>query len=318
MTEKSQTRGGGQRVVIAALLINLAIAACKFVAAFFSRSSAMLAEACHSLADTTNQIFLLIGMRRSARPPDEQHPFGYGPESYFWAFMVALSIFAVGAGFSIREGLHKIEHRHDPDVALGDPRWAYVVLGVSLLLESYSLTVAMREFRHIRAGRGVRRTLDEARDPTVLTVLFEDIAALVGLLFALAGIMLTRITGDVMWDGLASILVGAALGSVAWMLARDAKSLLIGEGVTPEEDARIRQIVTAQPDVLELVHLRTMHLGPEEVIMAVKVRFRGDLTVRALEDRINEMEAQLRKELPKLRRIYVEPGFDERRAEKAS
>jgi len=305
--------GGSQRVVIAALLINLLIAACKFVAAFFSRSSAMLAEACHSLADTTNQIFLLIGMRRSSRPPDEHHPFGYGPESYFWAFMVALSIFALGAGFSIREGIHKIEHRHDADVQLGDPRWAYIILGVSILLESYSLMVAMKEFRHIRAGRGIRRTLEETRDPTVLTVLFEDVAALVGLFIAFGGIFLSHHTGDVLWDGLASILVGVALGAVAWMLARDAKSLLIGEGVTRTEDNKIREIVQRQPDVIELIHLRTMHLGPDEVIMAVKVRFNGDLTVRALEERINQMEAELRKELPKLRRIYVEPGFDERR-----
>jgi cation diffusion facilitator family transporter len=311
----AEKKGGSQRVVIAALLINLLIAVFKFVAAFFSRSSAMLAEACHSLADTTNQIFLLVGMRRSARPPDEQHPFGYGAETYFWAFMVALSIFALGAGFSIREGIHKIEHRNDPDVALGDPRWAYIVLGVSILLESYSLMVAMREFGHIRAGRGVRRTLDEARDPTVLTVLFEDIAALIGLGIALGGILLARYTGNVMWDGLASILVGTALGGVAWMLARDAKSLLIGEGVTAVEDARIRKIVTEHPDVLELVHLRTMHLGPDEVIMAVKVRFNGEMTVRTLEERINQMEAELRRELPKLRRIYVEPGFDERKAE---
>jgi cation diffusion facilitator family transporter len=310
VAEKS---GGSRRVVVAALLINIAIAACKFVAAFFSRSSAMLAEACHSLADTTNQIFLLIGMRRMERPPDQHHQFGHAREGYFWAFMVALSIFALGAGFSIREGIHKIEHRFDPDMALGDPRWAYAVLAASIVLESYSLVIAMREFRHISAGRGVRRTLEEARDPTVLTVMFEDIAALVGLGLALGGILLTRYTGDVLWDGLASILVGVALAGVAWMLARDAKSLLIGEGVTPGEDARIREIVAAQPDVLELVHLRTMHLGPDEVIMAVKVRFNGDLSVRALEDRINDMEAALRKDLPKLVRIYVEPGFDERR-----
>jgi cation diffusion facilitator family transporter len=293
-------------------LINLAIAAFKFVAAVISRSSAMLAEAFHSLADTTNQIFLLIGMRRSNRAPDEAHPFGYGPETYFWAFMVALSIFGLGAGFSIREGIHKISHRHDPHVELGDPRWAYVILGVSIVLESYSLFVAMREFRHLRAGRDVRTTLREARDPTVLTVMFEDVAALCGLVVAFGGIFLTERTGDVLWDGVASILVGVALGVVAWFLARSSKSLLIGEGVTAAEDARIRAIVRASADVLDIVHLRTMHLGPEEVVMAIKVRFNAELTVRALEVRINEIEAALRTELPKLRRIYVEPGFDER------
>jgi cation diffusion facilitator family transporter len=303
---------GSHRVVVAALLINLLIAAFKFVAAFFSRSSAMLAEACHSLADTTNQIFLLIGMRRSARPPDEEHPFGYGPETYFWAFMVALSIFALGGGFSVHEGIEKILHRHHPGEALGDPRWAYAILGVSIVLESYSLIVAMREFRHIRAGRGIRRTLSEARDPTVLTIMFEDVAALFGLGVALAGILLTHVTGNVVYDGAASVLVGVALGAVAFVLARDAKSLLIGEGMPAADLEKIRRIVQAHPDVLDIIHLRTMHLGPEEVMLAIKIRFVATLDVRALEIKINDIEAALRAELPRLRRIYVEPGFDER------
>jgi cation diffusion facilitator family transporter len=302
---------GTEGVVVAALLVNVAIAALKFVAAFFSRSSAMLAEACHSLADTTNQIFLMIGMRRSARPPDEQHPFGHGPETYFWSFMVALCIFALGGGFSVHEGIEKILHRHDPAEGLGDARWAYGVLVVSIALESYSLSVAMRELKHIRAGRGLRRTLAEARDPTVLTVLFEDLAALFGLAVALGGVYLTRATGNLAWDGAASIVVGLALGGVAWILARDTQSLLIGRSVNPVDDRRIREIVAAHPDVIELVHLRTMHLGPHEVIAAIKIRFVGTLDVRTLEVRINELEAKLRAALPSLRRIYVEPGFDE-------
>ncbi|MCU1279483.1 MAG: cation transporter, partial [bacterium] len=166
----------GLRVVVAALSVNVAIAIFKFIAAGLTRSSAMLAEAFHSLADTANQIFLLIGMRKSARPPDRDHPFGYGPETYFWSFLVALCIFLVGGVVSVHEGVEKILHRHDPSQHLSDPRWAYVVLGVSIILETYSFSVAMREFRTIRAGRGVRRTLQETRDPTVLTVLFEDLA----------------------------------------------------------------------------------------------------------------------------------------------
>jgi divalent metal cation (Fe/Co/Zn/Cd) transporter len=226
--------------------------------------------------------------------------------------MVALSIFLLGGGFSVHEGIHKILHRHDPSEKLGDPRWAYAILLISIALESWSFVVAMREFRTIRAGRGVRRTLEEARDPTVVVVLFEDLAALVGLLIALLGVALTHATGNLLWDGMASILVGLVLGAVAWMLARDSKSLLIGESVTPSEDERIREIVRAQPDVLELVHSRTLHRGPEEVILGVKVRFRADLDVQTLEHRINQLEAELRRAIPKLRRIYVEPGFDER------
>ena len=298
-------------MVVAALAVNIAIAVFKFIAAALSGSSAMLAEACHSTADTANQIFLLIGMQKSARPPDRDHPFGYGPETYFWAFMVALCIFSVGGFFSVHEGIEKILHRHDPAAELGDPRWAYIVLGVSVVLESYSFSVAMREFRHIRAGRGVRRTLRETRDPTVLTVLFEDLAALFGLFVALGGIVLARVTGNVAWDGVASIVVGLALGAVAFVLASDTKSLLIGESMNEADERHIREIVCAHRDVVELVHLRTMHMAPEEVIAAIKVRFIGNLDTRTLERSINDIEAALRRELPRLRRIYIEPGFNE-------
>ncbi len=309
---------GGRGVVVAALAVNVAIALFKFVAAGLSRSSAMLAEACHSTADTCNQIFLLIGMRRSARPADRAHPFGYGPETYFWAFMVALCIFTLGGYFSVHEGIEKILHRHDPGAALTNPRWAYAVLVLSIILESYSFSVAMKEFRHIRAGRGIRRTLRETRDPTVLTVLFEDLAALFGLFVALGGIILTRVTNNLAWDGVASIVVGLALGAVAVVLARDTKSLLIGESVNEEDERAIRDIVAAHRDVEELIHLRTMHMSPQEVIAAIKVRFAGSLDVRTLEARINEIEAALRQRLPILRRIYIEPGFDEEAARRAA
>ena len=307
----SEAKGGGKGVVIAALAVNVAIALFKFVAAALSRSSAMLAEACHSTADTCNQIFLLIGMRKSERPPDRKHPFGHGPETYFWAFMVALCIFTLGGYLSVQEGVHKILHRHDPSAALGNPRWAYAVLVVSIFLESYSFSVAMKEFRHIRAGRGIRRTLRETRDPTVLTVLFEDLAALFGLVIALVGIYLSQVTGNLAFDGAASIVVGLALGAVALVLFRDTKSLLIGEAVNEADEQAIKDVVCAHRDVEELVHLRTMHMGPSEVIAAIKVRFAAHLDVRTLETRINEIEAALRQRLPILRRIYIEPGFDE-------
>lgn len=310
--EGSESKSGGNvRVVIAALAVNVAIAACKFVAAVLSGSTAMLAEAFHSSADTANQIFLLIGMRKAARPADRNHPFGHGPETYFWAFMVALCIFALGGYVSVAEGVSKIIHRHDAGHALRDPRSAYIILGISFLLESYSFSVAMKEFRHIRAGRGIRRTLQEARDPTVLTVMFEDLAALFGLVVAFIGIWLTHRTGNSVYDGAASIVVGVALGSVAFVLGRDTKSLLVGRSMNEREEGIVRQIVSAHRDVSELVHLRTMHMGPHEVIAAIKVRFDGSLDVRRLETTINEIEAELRSALPQLRRIYIEPGFDE-------
>ena len=303
---------GKERVVIAALAVNVAIAIGKFVAAFFSRSSAMLAEACHSLADSANQIFLLTGMRKSSREPDDDHPFGYGSETYFWSFIVALCIFCVGGGFSVYEGIEKIVHRHEPSAALGDPRWAFGMLGLSIVLESASLVIAMREFTEIRAGRSIALTLKEARDPTVVTVLFEDLAALFGLGVAIAGVYLSWRTGSLVYDGAASIVVGIALVAVATVLARDAKSLLIGRSASPSDQAAIADVVRGHADVIALVHARTMHMGPSEVILAIKVQFAPDMTVRALEGRINELEAKLRAAVPTLRRIYVEPGFDER------
>jgi cation diffusion facilitator family transporter len=310
----TKTEGGGHggvRVIVAALAVNVAIAAFKFIAAFLSGSSAMLAEASHSTADTANQILLLVGMRKSARPPDHAHPFGYGPETYFYAFLVAICIFGIGGFFSVHEGVEKILHRHDPGAQIANPLWAYIVLGVSIALEAYSLSVAMKEFRHIRAGRGVRQTLRETRDPTVLTVLFEDLAALFGLVVALAGVALAEWTGNIVFDGAASIIVGVALGAVGFVLGKESKSLLIGESVTDADEKKMKAIVKAHRDVVELVHLRTMHLGPSEVIAAIKVRFIGNLDTRTLELRINEIEAALRKELPVLRRIYIEPGFNE-------
>ncbi len=305
---------GSHRVVVAALSANFAIAVFKFIAAYLSRSSAMLAEAGHSLADTLNQIFLLIGMRRGARPATKEHPFGHGLETYFWSFMVALSIFSIGAGFSIHEGIEKIVHRSDPNYQLGSPIWAYVVLGASILLEGYSFFVAMKEFRAVADGRSVKQTLRETRDPAVLTVLLEDSAALFGLLVALVGIYLSQRTGNLIYDGAASILVGIALGVVAWFLARDTKSLLLGEAVPPDTEESIRRIVGENQSVCEIVHLRTMHLGPDAVIAAIKVHFRSPLEIRTLEVKINEIEAALRRELPILHRIYIEPGFDEQKA----
>lgn len=304
--------GGGLKVVLVALVVNLLIALFKFIAAYVSRSTAMLAEAVHSLADTANQGFLLVGMRRSSRPPDEQHPFGYGTESYFWAFIVAGSIFLIGASVSIWEGAQKLWHVYrGVDEPHGDIRWAVLVLGVSFVLELWSLRAALAEFKHLAKGRGLRKALSDIRDATVLTVLFEDMAALVGLFVALVGVLLTYATGQPVWDALASICVGIALGAVAFYLGRDSMSLLIGEAVPPEEHARITEIAAKHEGVLEVIHLRTKHMAPQEVLCALKLRFARDLTMEMLETRINDLESSLRTEFPHLRRIYIEPGFDE-------
>ncbi len=304
--------GGGRRVVLVALAINLLIATFKFIAAAISQSTAMLAEAVHSLTDTANQAFLLIGMRRSSRPPDQLHPFGYGTETYFWSFIVAGSIFLIGAAVSIWEGVQKLwsiyrgqHHGH------GDIRWAIAVLGVSLTLELWSLRTAVQEFRHFSHDRGLAKALRDIRDPTVLTVLFEDLAAILGLAVALAGVVATHLTHQPLWDALASVVVGLALGVVAFFLGRDSMSLLIGEAVPEEEHKRMTQIAREFPGILEVVHVRTLHIAPREVLGAFKLRFARDLTMDMLEAKINDLEKKLRSEFPHLIRIYIEPGFDE-------
>ncbi len=300
--------GGSQAVVVKALIANLGIAIAKFVAAFLSRSASMLSEAVHSLADSGNQFFLLLGMRRATRGEDAVHEFGYAAERYFWAFIVAVSLFTMGATFSLYEGIHKVAH---PGGEMGSRTVAYVVLGVSIALELVSLHAAVTEFRHIKAGRTLRQTIDEARDAIVIVVLFEDLAALIGLFAALGGVLLSQLTGNGVWDGIGSIVVGVTLFGVAVFLARKTKQLLIGLSVAPAERARMVAIVEASPGVKQLVHMRTMHLGPEEVLVGMKVIVSDATAARDATQIIDAIEAQLRAEMPILKRIYVEIGVPE-------
>ncbi len=294
---------GSRAVVIKALAANLGIAVAKFVAAFLSRSASMLAEAVHSLADSGNQVFLMLGMRKSERHEDAIHEFGYAAERYFWAFIVAVSLFTIGATFSLYEGVHKVLH---PGGQLGNRTVAYVVLGVSIALELFSLSAAVAEFRHIKAGRSLRQTIDDARDAVVIVVLFEDVAALVGLGAALGGLLMTQWTGDGVWDGVGSIIVGITLFGVAAFLARKTKHLLIGQSITPAQRARLIELVRATPGVDRLVHLRTMHLGPEEVLVGMKVAVPLGTPAEQVATLVDGLEARLRAELPILKRIYVE------------
>lgn len=311
----SNPHQGGQRVVLVALTMNLLIAVFKFGTAILSGSAAMLAEAVHSLADTLNQGFLLLGMRRSLRIPDARHPFGYGSETYFWAFVVAACIFLVGGSVSVWEGAEKLWQVHKGTFhPHGDARWALGTLGVSFALESLSLRAAWREFTQMRGSRTMRQALRDVRDTTVLTVLLEDLAALLGLAVAFVGVVLTLLTGNPLWDALASVLVGATLCGVAFLLGRDSMSLLLGEAVPEEEHARILAVAVNHPRVLGVVHARTMHIGPRDVLLAIKIQFERTLTIDLLEQCINDLERELRSALPHLRRIYVEPGFDERQS----
>jgi cation diffusion facilitator family transporter len=297
--------GGSQSVVVKALVANLGIAVAKFVAAFISRSASMMSEAVHSLADSGNQLFLLIGMRRATRAEDDTHEFGYAAERYFWAFIVAVSLFTIGATFSLYEGIHKVLH---PDGEPGSRTAAYIILVVSIGLELFSLHAAVVEFRHIKAGRSLRQTIQDARDAIIIVVLFEDLAALVGLLAALGGLLMSQLTGNGIWDGVGSIVVGITLFAVAFFLARKTKQLLIGQAVAPAHRARMIEIVEQSPGIRGLVHMRTMHLGPEEVLVGMKIVVGQQTSASDTATIVDALEARLRAEIPVLKRIYVEVG----------
>jgi cation diffusion facilitator family transporter len=293
-----------KKVVIAALAGNIAIALCKFGAAYLSQSTATLAEAVHSLADTGNQALLLVGLRLAATPPDERFPFGRATEKYFWPFVVALILFSVGGAFAIWEG---ITHALAPPEHPGSRLWSYGVLGVSFLFESLSFRVAYREFRVLSKGKTWRQAISETRDPTIPLVLAEDSTALAGLSLALVAIALSQITGHSFWDPLGSVLIGILLCSVAIALAKITHALLIGESAMPEDQGQVLTIAEATPGVARITQILTMHLGPDVVILTMKVAFRAKMPVEEVEETINEMERRIRKEMPHMRKIFIEP-----------
>jgi cation diffusion facilitator family transporter len=308
MSEEGAHGGSGSTlVVIKALGANLCIAIAKFVVAFVSGSAAMLSEAVHSLADTSNQVLLLFGLNRSRKEEDKRHEFGYATERYFWAFIVAVLLFTMGATVSVLEGIDKIRHRHDPN-AMHSGFWAYIVLGLSMCGELFSFRSAVQEFNRFRGGRSLKQAFTDTRDIVVFVVMFEDAADLAGLTISLAGIMLAHAAKDPLYDGLASIGVGGILAGCAWLLAWKTKHLLIGEAVTAEERAQIIDLAATSEGVRKVIHLRTMHLGPEDVICAMKVAFDDDVTAKEVAQRIDQIEERLRKAIPHLTRIYIEVG----------
>ncbi|GAA4214416.1 cation diffusion facilitator family transporter [Sphingomonas endophytica] len=302
----SETNKKGWRdniVLFGALAANLGIAVAKFVAAAITGSSSMLTEGVHSVVDSGNQVLLLYGQRRARRPADAAHPFGYGRELYFWAFVVAILIFAIGAGVSIYEGyLHIIE-----PAPLSDPLVNYIVLGIAALMEGASWTIAMREFDQTRGELGWWDAIHESKDPAGFMVLFEDSAALIGLVVAAIGVWCSHYFNDPRLDGVASIVIGALLAAVAVLLAREAKGLLIGERADPAVIARARAIVAAHPGIVAVNHVRTVHTAPEMVFAAISADFDDDLSMGAAETLIETIERDLRTALPQLKSIYIRP-----------
>ncbi|MFM8971603.1 MAG: cation diffusion facilitator family transporter [Actinomycetota bacterium] len=295
---------GSRRAIIAALLANLGIAISKVFAFVLTRSASMLAEAIHSFADTGNQALLILGGRRAKRAPDAAHPFGYGTERYFWAFIVALVLFTLGGLFAIYEGIHTRRHPHE----LESPIVAVIVLVLAITLESFSLRTAVREATPSRHGRSWRVFIRETRNPELPVVLLEDIGALTGLVLALIGVVLAWTTGAEQWDALGSISIGTLLCIIAVFLAVEMKSLLIGESADPAAEAAVRAAALDGPEARSIIHLRTMHLGPEEILVAAKVEMTsGDLPAVAAD--IDAIEARIRAAVPEAATIYLEPDL---------
>jgi cation diffusion facilitator family transporter len=296
---------GSNRAIIAALLANLGIAITKFIAFAFSGSSSMLAEGVHSLADTANQLLLLRGGARSRKEADEQHPFGYGRERYVYAFVVSIIIFSVGGIFSLYEGWEKLQDPHPLDV----PWLPVLVLVVAICLESFSLRTAVRESNHSRGTQGWVSFIRRAKAPELPIVLLEDSAALCGLVLAFLGVGLTIITGNGVFDAIGTLAIGVLLVLVAVLLGVETKSLLVGEGASPADIERIRDAINADDEVEALIHMRTLYLGPDELMLAAKVAFAGKMRLSDVATAINALEARVREAVPVARVIYIEPDI---------
>ncbi|SNZ07566.1 cation diffusion facilitator family transporter [Cohaesibacter gelatinilyticus] len=293
---------GSKKVIYAALAGNGLIAITKFFAASVTGSSAMLSEGIHSLVDTGNQGLLLYGLKRASRPADKKHPFGYGAELYFWAFVVALLIFAVGAGLSIYEGIQKVLHPHP----VSDPTINFVVLGAALVFEGWAWWVALKEFRSTKGKRGWMQAVSDSKDPTVFTVLFEDSAAMLGLIVAGIGIAVSYYMNIPWMDGAASIIIGIILAGTAMLLAYETKGLLIGESASIETEEELAQMVTSHPAVTIVNEIRTLHRGPNDVLLALSLDFENSMIVGQLEVVIADLERQIRERFPLIKRIFIE------------
>lgn len=294
---------GGTKAIIAALLANLGIAITKFIAFVFSGSSSMLAESVHSLADTGNQVLLLLGGRRSRKTADATHPFGYGRERYVYAFVVSIILFSVGGVFSIYEGIHKLE---DPE-GITNAWLPILVLSIAILLESFSLRTAVRESNHVRGKQAWVSFVRHAKAPELPVVLLEDLAALLGLTFAFMGVGLTILTGDAMWDAIGTLAIGVLLIGVAIILGIETKSLLVGEGASAQDAERIRDVINAHPEVEALIHMKTLYLGPDELLVAAKVAFASSSKLSDVARAIDSVESAIREAVPVARVIYLEP-----------
>jgi cation diffusion facilitator family transporter len=294
---------GGTRAIVAAFLANLGIAIAKFVGFLLTGAASMLAEAIHSVADASNQGLLMYGTKAARKPADEEHPFGYGNRRYFWAFIVALVLFSMGGLFAIYEGIEKLRHPHELEsigIAVG-------ILLFAIAVESWSCSVAFREANKVRHGRSWWQFIRRAKAPELPVVLLEDLGALVGLFFALAGVGMARITGEPRWDAAGSLAIGILLVVIALFLAQEMASLLLGEAASSEDIDAMKGAIAEHERVLRVIHLRTEHIGPEDIVCAVKLEFEPTMTIVQLAEEINAVEASIRAAVPAANHIFIEP-----------
>ena len=293
---------GSRKVIFAALAGNGLIAVTKFIAAGITGSSAMFSEAIHSVVDTGNQCLLLYGMKRAGKPADAGHPFGYSMELYFWTFVVAILIFSLGAGLSIYEGVSKLQTPH----TLQKPLVNYIVLSIAILFEGAAWWVAFHEFRKTKGAVGYLKAVQRSKDPTVFTVLFEDSAAMLGLCAALVGIGLAQITGNPVFDAIASVVIGIILACTAAVLAYESKGLLIGEAARPQVIGNIRRIVNENKGIVSINELLTMHFGPRDILLCISLDFIDSLSASGVETAISDMEADIKSAHPEITRVFIE------------
>ena len=296
----------GSKAVLTALLANVGISVAKFAGFLTTRSTSMLAESIHSATDSTNQLLLLLGARRARRPPSPMHPFGYGRERYFWSFVVALVLFSAGAAFAVFQGITKVRNPHDLD----NIGWAIGILVAGIALEAWSLRTAVIEARPFRGTTSWGRFIVTSKQPELPVVLLEDAGALAGLVIALAAIGMAEVTGDPRWDGVGTLAIGILLAVIAIVLAREMQSLLIGEAADPDNLSAIETAIGSVTAVDHLIHLRTQHLGPDQILVGAKVSFDQSLNTAAIAAAIDSVEEEIRRVVPDANPIYVEPDLD--------
>lgn len=293
---------GSRKVIFAALFGNGLIAITKFAASSYTGSSAMLSEAIHSLVDTGNQGLLLYGLKKSEKPADDRHPFGYGMELYFWAFVVAIAIFAIGAGISFYEGVHKLSHPEP----IKDAFVNYIVLSAAIVFEGVACWIAFKEFHKTKGQRGYMAAVRQSKDPAIFTVLFEDTAAMLGLFVALIGIFLAEKLNMPWIDGAVSIVIGCILTLTAIFLAVETKGLLIGEGASEEVVKFVRDIVNERSEITNVNEVLTMHMGPADILLTMSLDFKDGLSASDVETAVSDMEKNIKQAYPEIKRIFIE------------